>query len=157
MLEQHPHQTLINYFAYGSNMNPKRMIQRGVIFYSRRRLVVPGYDLKFNKTHSKHPNAGAANIVSNDEAQVEGVLYKITLHGLYNLDKFEGYPTEYERVSLPLDLGSGKLQRIITYIAAHNKAKDGLLPREGYLEHLLAARDILSAEYYNKLKSTQTL
>ena len=98
-------------------MNPRRMIERGVIFYSRRRLVLPGYDLKFNKAHSQIPNAGAANIVSDQSAQVEGALYKITFQGICNLDKFEGYPTEYERVSLQVNLGRENIHRIITYIA----------------------------------------
>ncbi len=145
---------IINYFAYGSNMNPARMRERGAHYVSRERLVLEGFSLKFNKISSSSPGAGAANIVPDDSGIVEGVLYKITVSGLISLDRFEGYPREYDRIKLYL--GAIK-EEIITYIARPARIKDGLNPTRDYLSHLLAAGDVLSVSYCESLKIIQTL
>jgi len=147
---------LVLYFAYGSNMNPERMRERGVTFYSRQRLVLPGYSLKFNKTVSV-PNAGAANIIPDENGVVEGVLYKVTVKGILNLDKFEHYPNEYDRVILKVPDQRNNYIEIKTYIAHPHKTSENLKPRQIYLDHLLAAEDLLSESYYNQLKMLETL
>ena len=147
---------VVNYFAYGSNMNPQRMRERGVIFFSRQHLILSGYRLVFNKIVS-HPNAGAANIVPDEESKVEGVLYKVTLKGILNLDRYEHYPYDYDRVILNIPFDGQKNIEIKTYIALPHKTGDGLRPRREYLEHLLAARDLLSDDYYKNLLLYETL
>ena len=147
---------LVFYFAYGSNMNPSRMRERGVTFYSRQHLALLGYSLKFNKTVSI-PKAGAANIVPDTEGLVEGVLYQITLKGIYNLDRYEHYPNEYDRVSLKVTTDENVEREIITYVAHPHKTNESLKPRQEYLNHLLEAKDLLSEEYYNYLKVFDTL
>ena len=146
---------LVLYFAYGSNMNPERMRDRGVIFYSRQHLVVPGYELVFNKI-VKTPDAGAANIIPNEDSLVEGTLYLITWQGILNLDSYEHYPNEYDRVTLRV-LDREDENEIVTYIAHPHKTQQNLKPMRSYLEHLLEARDILSENYYNNLKKVETL
>jgi len=147
---------VLNYFAYGSNMNPSRMRERGVIFYSRQLLILSGYSLKFNKIVSS-PNAGTANIVPCAEDVVEGILYKITWKGIFNLDKYEHCPTEYDRVKLRVTHTEGVEKEIHTYIAHPHKTREALKPARFYLEHLLQAEDILSEDYYNQLKIVETL
>lgn len=126
------------------------------MFYSRKHLVLPGYRLKFNKIVSMK-NAGAANIIPDQNGLVEGVLYKITLQGITNLDKYEHYPDEYDRVILRVPGISGNHVEITTYIAQHSKTSVGLKPRKEYLDHLLAAEDLLSSDYYNLLKTVKTI
>jgi len=147
---------LVLYFAYGSNMNPERMKDRGVIFYSRQRLVLPGYTLKFNKIVSI-PNAGAANIIPDEKGLVEGILYKVTVRGILNLDKYEHYPHEYDRVTLSVPSEGKEYLEIKTYIAHPHKTREDLKPRQLYLDHLLAAEDLLSENYYNQLKIVETM
>ena len=137
-------------------MNPDRMKERGVAFYSRQRLVLPGYRLIFNKIVSTQ-NAGAANIAPDENGIVEGVLYKITLKGILNLDKFEHYPTQYDRVTLTAIQQGLELSDIHAYIARAESTREGLKPSREYLSHLLAAQDILSTEYCNYLKLIETL
>ena len=105
---------VLNYFAYGSNMNPARMKERGVMFYSRELLILPGYSLKFHKITPHGPNTGVANIVPDEKGVVEGILYEITWAGIRNLDKYEGYPTEYNRLKLKVTLSEGTEKEIIT-------------------------------------------
>ncbi|TFG77678.1 MAG: gamma-glutamylcyclotransferase [Thermodesulfobacteriales bacterium] len=156
LMEQVDRTQVINYFAYGSNMNPVRMRERGVLFYSRKLLILPGYSLKFNKTVSS-PNAGAANIVTNAEGLVEGILYQITLKGMLNLDRYEHYPAEYDRVTLRVSNQGKNDIEIKTYIAHPHKTRDGLKPTKSYLDHLLEAEDLMSEDYYNQLKIVETL
>ena len=146
---------LVLYFAYGSNMNPDRMKERGVTFYSRELLLLPGYELVFNKI-VKTPNAAAANIISDKGGVVEGVLYEVTMEGIRNLDKYEHYPNEYDRVALQI-LHNGVEKEVLTYIAHTHKTREGLKPSREYLEHLLSGKDILSDTYYNKLREVETL
>lgn len=147
---------IVNYFAYGSNMNPGRMKERGVRYFLRERLVLEGFSLRFNKISSRVPGAGAANIVPDDSGIVEGVLYRITAAGLSALDRFEGYPDEYDRIRLKIRLGGEIEGDVITYIARPGRTKDGLNPSRDYLNHLLAAGDLLSVPYYESLKIIQT-
>ncbi|MEM7007747.1 MAG: gamma-glutamylcyclotransferase family protein [Thermodesulfobacteriota bacterium] len=147
---------LVLYFAYGSNMNPERMRERGAAFYSRTNLIFPGYRLVFNKI-VKTPDAGAANIVRDEKAYVQGVLYLVTLRGIYNLDKFEHYPDEYDRVSLSHVVNDNSKQEFYTYIAQPDKTREGLMPLSSYLDHLLAGRDLLTEDYCNFLKEIKTL
>ena len=147
---------VVNYFDYGSNMNPERMRERGIVFYSRQRLVLPGYSLRFNKIVYT-PDAGAANIVPDEQGIVEGVLYKITLRGIMNLDKFEHYPTQYDRVILGAPHQGSELIEIHTYIAHPEKTREGLKPARDYLDHVLEAEDILSENYFRQLLMVETL
>jgi len=147
---------VVSYFAYGSNMNPARMKDRGVMFYSREPLILPGYGLKFHKIAYHDPNTGAANIVPDENCVVEGILYKITWAGIRNLDKHEGYPTEYDRVLLQVPIADGIEKEILTYIAHPHRTSEGLKPSRDYLNHLLAVGDILSRDYYDYLRALET-
>ena len=145
----------VYYFAYGSNMNPERMLDRGAEFTHRQSHALPGYSLKFNKVSSKAPGSGSANIVPDENGVVEGVIYRITVGGLYKLDKFEGYPEHYGRIRLTLDL-DGINETVKTYTAMPDKIKDGLSPTKSYLRHLLKARHDLTPEYYDFLINVET-
>eukprot|EP01117_Protostelium_nocturnum_P002022 TRINITY_DN12677_c0_g1_i1.p1 TRINITY_DN12677_c0_g1~~TRINITY_DN12677_c0_g1_i1.p1 ORF type:complete len:190 (+),score=52.73 TRINITY_DN12677_c0_g1_i1:35-604(+) len=88
------------YFAYGSNMNPQRMIDRKVPFSARYRAVLNNHQLYFNKTSDFDPKEriGFANVEAESGKETEGVLYRVlTMQGILNLDVFEGTPTVYRR------------------------------------------------------------
>lgn len=146
----------VYYFAYGSNMNPERMKERGAHFTHRHKHTLRGYCLKFNKVSSIGSGHGCANIVADENGIVEGVVYKITVQGLYNLDKVEGYPVHYNRVRLIIDL-DGSQETVKTYIAQPDKTKEGLRPSKSYMEHLLRAKDYMSGEYYGYLQNIKTI
>jgi cation transport regulator ChaC len=148
----------MKYFAYGSNMDPVRMQTRGASFTSRRHAVLKGYSLQFNKlaTSSRaKPGEGKGNIVVADDF-VEGALYEIATSGRDNLDKYEGYSTEYDRINVLVQLDDGTKVEAFTYVAKPNKVKNGLKPTKEYLSHYLAGKDILSKEY-RKLESWPTI
>lgn len=148
---------IIEYFSYGSNMNPDRMKERGVLYLSRESFVLEGYELRFNKISRSNPQAGAANIVPHASGEVEGALYRITVSGLLYLDRHEGYPDEYDRKKLIIDTKENKKGEIITYIAHPSRVTEGLRPMREYLRHLLEAWDLLSGPYYERLKAHETI
>jgi cation transport regulator ChaC len=147
----------MKYFAYGSNMDQKRMKKRGVRFSERVHAILKGYSLKFNKITSDNPKKGYANIVPDKNGIVEGVLYEIVDSDLSKLDSCEGYPQHYKRVNVKVQLDDGKGIEAVTYIAQPDKVKEGLKPSKGYLAHLLAAKDLLSEQYYKKLEACETI
>lgn len=144
------------YFAYGSNMDPKQMQRRGTGATNRRHAVLRGYSLQFNKvTNSSFakPGEGKGNIVVADDF-VEGALYEISKAGR---DALDAYEKGYDRIPVLVKLDDGTEVEAFTYIAKPNKIGSGLKPTKEYLGHYLAGCDILTKEYYQKLKSWPTV
>ncbi len=141
----------MKYFAYGSNMNPQRMKDRGVSYSTRLPATLNGYTLKFNKKASRNPKEGYANIVPDENQVVEGALYEIPDNDILKLDSYEGYPDNYyrEKVKIILTIGT---EEAVTYMASKDKVQEGLKPGKEYLKHLLASGDILSEGYYQQLQ-----
>ena len=80
---------IINYYSYGSNMNDKRMTDRGVNFLSKEKGTLKGYKFIINKKSQKNPNIGFANIIKNESSDVEGIIYEVLEEDLIKLDKYE--------------------------------------------------------------------
>lgn len=148
------------YFAYGSNMNAKRMKERKITFSDseRRAAHLYGYHLEFNKVAKDNPQEGKANIVADDKNLVEGVLYDIDAASLSKLDHYEGYSEEYKKIKMKVLLPSdGQEVCAIIYIANPDKISDSLKPTKEYLSHLLEGKDFLSKDYFKWLQSIETL
>ena len=147
----------MKYFAYGSNMDPERMRERDITFSQRRHAILKGYRLEFNKVASRNPEEGYANIVQYENGVVEGVLYDIRDSDLAKLDRCEGYPEHYDRAKVKVELDDNHEMEAVTYIAQPGKVTYGLRPSRDYLDHLLAAEDLLSKSYSRMLAAVQTL
>jgi len=149
------------YFAYGSNMDIEQMKERKIEFESYKKGVLDGYRLKFNKISSRSSIEGYANIVKDQKSSVEGICYKINNKDLSKLDKCEGVPNHYERKKIKIKIENKKnlkeIDNVITYIAHPDKIGENLKPRKEYLNHLLQAKSLLSDDYYQMLKKTETL
>jgi len=147
----------MRYFAYGSNMDPDRMRERGVNFLKREHAILEGWRLEFHKVSSRNPDEGYANIVKDENSVVEGILYEINDSDLKILDRYEGYPNHYERIKVAVRMDNGEKVEAVTYIAKPDKVKNGLKPSRKYLNHLLKGCDLLSEEYCRKLRRWETL
>ncbi|MDY0211227.1 MAG: gamma-glutamylcyclotransferase family protein [Acholeplasma sp.] len=143
----------MKYFAYGSNMDKKRMRDRGLNFTSREFGRLDGYKLMFNK---KSQVGAAANIVPSINDYIEGVLYDFPDNEIENLDNAEGFPKHYDRIQVTVLNSESVPIKATTYMAQSEYIEDGLKPNKEYLKHLLAGKDILSKEYFDKLKATPT-
>ncbi|PMP98165.1 MAG: gamma-glutamylcyclotransferase [Thermodesulfobacterium geofontis] len=147
---------IIKYFAYGSNMDPQRMKERGVNYISRKPAILEGWKLVFNKISSNNPNEGYANIIKDKNSKVEGCLYEVEESEIKKLDKYEGYPNHYTRTEIEVMVEGNKVFAT-TYKANPEKISDALKPSKEYLNHLLKGYDCFSKEYLEKLKKTETL
>jgi len=139
------------YFAYGSNMNPERLIKRIGYLPPLQKASLQDYAVVFNKPNAINPNEGFANIVPQAGAEVEGILYEVTDEDMGKLDQFEGVPNHYIRQSISV-VSQQLIFDAVTYIAVI--VKKGLKPSRGYLNHLLAGKDYLSETYYQQLAKT---
>ena len=86
------------YFAYGSNMNPHRVRERGMQFSTALAANYRGVRLVFDKASAKHPGIGHANVVHDPTGVVEGVLYLLdSADEITKMDPFEITPRNYSR------------------------------------------------------------
>lgn len=131
------------YFAFGANMHDSAFRQRrGMRPLEWRAGRIKGYRLRFNLEGRPIGKAAPANICPDAEAEVWGVLYKITRRDLLNLDSTEGVPgRRYRPIWIEAtDIGEDSMT-IVTYIA-QGKKTDGnpslrylTLLREGARAH----------------------
>jgi cation transport regulator ChaC len=143
------------YFAYGSNIDPERLKGRSVNFLHAEHGALEDYALSFNKRSKKFFDRGFANVTPSVGEHVEGVLYQVTEEDLLKLDKFEGCPTHYERVSLPIVAKTGLVTAYV-YVAKKEWIVEGLKPTKEYLNHLMKGKEFFTEPYFNRLKTIPT-
>jgi len=144
------------YFAYGSNMNPQRMLSRQALFTAHYPARLQNYRLVFNKVANENPLFRAANIEATQGLWVEGLAYQLNHASLLHLDQYENYPSQYQRIKVAIEIGNQDQQiSATTYIANAEYISPGR-PSKAYLAHLLAAKEWLSPKYYRVLSQTQT-
>ena len=134
------------------------MTKKRVEFTSRSRGTLNGYRLHFNKKALRErlpDDIGFANINDDPSGTVEGVVYDIVDEHLPRLDESERYPDHYIRISVMVETEDG-MTECQTYQAKSDKIADGLVPSRNYLNHILAARDFLSRQYFDALDQSQT-
>jgi gamma-glutamylcyclotransferase (GGCT)/AIG2-like uncharacterized protein YtfP len=147
----------VHYFAFGSNMDESKMRSRGVRYTDRQSATLPGYRLTFDKQSFAHEGVGYATAKPDPEETIEGALYTMDQAGVRQLDRYEGYPTHYDRQTVTVLTSDGKPVEAIAYLAQAPKIQPGLRPTKSYLGHLLAGKDVLSPEYARRLEQTETV
>jgi gamma-glutamylcyclotransferase (GGCT)/AIG2-like uncharacterized protein YtfP len=115
------------YFAYGSNLSGKQMAQRCPEAEYLRKAVLKGYALCFRRNMK---GRGVASIYKDDWI-VPGALWIVSEEDLETLDRYEGHPYIYQRKTIKVNIGGGKIVKAITYIMA-DKFQPGLPSMEYY-------------------------
>jgi gamma-glutamylcyclotransferase (GGCT)/AIG2-like uncharacterized protein YtfP len=142
------------YFAYGSNMNPERMAQRGLDVTDAFTGTLDNMALRFNKRSRHNPTWACANVVWSPGARVEGVVYQLAdEHQIFKMDPFEGTPRYYSRDRFAVSTQRGVIHSWV-YVANPANIDDALLPLRWYLEQLMEGKPFLSQEYYEWLSQT---
>lgn len=143
------------YFAYGSNMNPKRMVSRGLEYREALPACLENMGLRFNKRSRHNPEWACANVVWSPGERVEGVLYRLAGHDqIRRLDPFEGTPRYYSRERFTVTTRQGPVVCWV-YVANPAVVADDVLPLRWYLGQLLEGREFLSDAYWRWLASTE--
>jgi gamma-glutamylcyclotransferase (GGCT)/AIG2-like uncharacterized protein YtfP len=120
----------INYFAYGSNMDEKQMMQRckNAEFVDSARLL--GHKFIIN-------SRGVATIVSKSDSEVYGILWRITKQDEEKLDRCEGIEHNvYRKEKVSVTTYKGKHVEVMVYIATNSTPGS---PRHDYMERIVAA------------------
>lgn len=158
------------YFAYGSNMNPTRVADRGIDFEHACAARLEGFVLAFDKSARDHAGTGHANLRTARSGVVEGVLYWLgSASEIEKMDRFERTPINYSRdivqvrvrqAELPgwmEDRRTAAVEQVSvsgwTYFANPAVRRPDLVPPRSYLNHLLAGRDFLTPEYLRMLEA----
>jgi len=135
------------YFAYGSNMSFKQMRKRcpGNQFVGRAKLF--GYKFVYDG-HSSARSGAVANIIKSDKVTVWGALFEVNDECIKNLDRYEGYPTSYQRESMVVEDEQGSKYEALIYL---REPREEGAPSNEYRAILLeGARDCgLPEEYIN--------
>lgn len=133
------------YFAYGANMHDSAFrVRRGIQPLEHRSGRIKGYRLRFNLAGRPSGKAAPANLHPDPDAEVWGVLYRITRRDLIRLDSTEGVPGRgYRHVVIEAEDRNGRVIPAVTYMAP-GKEVDGkpslryiTLLREGARAHRL--------------------
>lgn len=131
------------YFAFGANMHDSAFRERRKMSPSEWRPgKVRGFKLRFNLEGRPRGKAAPANVSPDPEAEVWGVLYRITRRQLIHLDWTEGVPGKrYRHLWVTAEDTDGNTLQAVTYIA-DGKENDGnpslrylTLLREGAKAH----------------------
>jgi len=111
------------YFAYGANMHDRAFRERRRMRPLDQRVGrLRGYRLRFNLEGRPKGRAAPANLVPQEEAEVWGVLYKVTRRDLLRLDTSEGVPGRgYRPQQFEVEDQDGRTLPAIDYIARGNE------------------------------------
>ncbi len=135
------------YFAFGANMHDSAFRERrGMQAAEWRAGRIRHYRLRFNLEGRPRGKAAPANISADEDAEVWGVLYRITRRELVRLNASEGIPGwRYRPIWIDAEDSDGNVLPVVTYIADGNET-DGnpslrylTLLREGARAHGLPA------------------
>ena len=115
------------YFAYGSNMDPERMLARCPRSSSVGRGRIRHRRFLIN-------TRGVATISPERDATVWGGVWAISARDEAMLDRFEGFPQAYWKEQLPVTMPDGKRCRALVYV---DPVSAPGWPRPGYLERIV--------------------
>ena len=105
------------YFTYGSNLNKRQMLERCPDNKLKFTAVLPNYKLVF-VGWSRQWRGGVASIRPFRGEKVLGAVYEISEQCLKRLDRYEGYPANYNRFNVTVFNDSDESIQAVTYIKA---------------------------------------
>jgi len=118
------------YFAYGSNLNQRQMLERCPDSKPVFTASLPNYKLVF-VGWSRQWRGGVASIRPFRGERVPGAIYEVSDRNLRRLDSYEGYPRSYTRLNVTVFDEGGEPIKAITYIKSGQS--DEAQPSKEYL------------------------
>ncbi len=139
------------YFAYGSNINLDQMARRCPNASVVAPVALENYQLLFRR-------GGFATIEPKEGAVVQGLMWHLTPECVKSLDRYEGYPTFYDRGEVTVTVPSGETLPITTYRMTEEHIQEATLPTttyyngimEGYKDNKLPTKALVDALNYCK-------
>jgi len=147
----------MKYFAYGSNMFTYRLEKRVGKVEIIGVCKLPRYCLQFNKVSVD--SSLKANITTDDNDDVFGVLFEINPNKKDELDKAEGLGKGYRINEIEVEqIETNEKTRAFTYVAEKIDNSNANKPYDWYLQLITigAEEHNLPEEYVNRIKSVST-
>ncbi len=125
------------YFAYGSNLNQRQMLERCPDSEPKFVVSLPNYKLVF-VGWSRQWRSGLASIRPFRGEKVLGAIYEVSDRDLRRLDNYEDSPRSYNRLNVTVFDEDGEPIKAITYIKSGQSeeaqpSKEYLVPiQQGY-------------------------
>lgn len=145
-------------FAYGSNMDSKRLSARVSSARSIATAYITKYQLHFNK--ASEDKTAKANIMQteNDNDIVWGVIFEIDDQQKPLLDKYEGLGKGYNEENLLFTDAANNTYEAWVYIGDTDALNEELLPFESYKQHCLSGAEEhnLPADYVDKIRAVKS-
>jgi len=143
----------MHYFSYGSNMSIRRLQVR---VPSARKVgigILKGHVLEFHKVSQDTSAKCDASETGDPEHRVHGVVFHISEHEKFQLDKAEGLGFGYAQKVVSVEFDDGSMIEAFTYYATH--IDPTLEPFSWYLEHVLrgARENDLPESYIRKIEA----
>lgn len=101
-------------FAYGSNLDTQQMRARCASARISGRAVLANHVLAFGG-YSHRWGGAVASVIPERGGQVQGLMYRIIRAELADLDRHEGTPFAYERITKLVTDERGKRRRVQIY------------------------------------------
>jgi gamma-glutamylcyclotransferase (GGCT)/AIG2-like uncharacterized protein YtfP len=133
------------YFSYGANMNKTSMANRCPHAKDLGPALLHGYQLRF---------AHHADVIKSDTwHSIEGVLWEITDECLESLDRFEGYPSYYDRKTVTVHHHGERKQALVYFMAPGAIVEP---PEQGYLDTILEGLDQHGISFYDTMEALKS-
>lgn len=133
----------IFYFAYGSNLDYTRMLNRCKSARVYAKVELEGMRLCFMENNSRKI---VANVEDCEGESVVGILYQIDIKDLYKLDGYEGYPRVYNRKIVNVDY-RGRILEAVMY----QMDKKCNIENKNYLYRFVRKYGVPKKDYFNHL------
>jgi len=118
------------YFAYGSNLNQRQMLERCPDSKPVFTASLPNYKLVL-VGWSRQWRGGVVSIRPSRGEKVLGAIYEVSDRDLKRLDNYQGYPNNYTRLNVTVFDEGGEPIKAITYIKSGQS--DEAQPSKEYL------------------------
>jgi gamma-glutamylcyclotransferase (GGCT)/AIG2-like uncharacterized protein YtfP len=118
------------YFAYGSNLNQRQMLEHCPDSKPKFIATLPNYKLVF-VSWSRQWRGAVASIRPFRGERVPGAIYEVSERNLSRLDSCTGYPRSYNRLNVTVFDEGGEPIRAITHIKSGQS--DEAQPSREYL------------------------
>lgn len=148
----------IYYFAYGSNLHPKRLMERVPSAELIGVTTLPKHRLLFHKR--SNDGSSKCNIFNSgsESDHICGAVYKINHEHKKELDRFEGRGCGYMDIQITL-VHDGNKYTCFTYLAQQSHIVDNLKPYHWYKKLVVIGARYLefSASYIASIETVESM
>lgn len=143
-----------HYLAYGSNLHPRRLLERTPSAKALALVHLPRQRLTFHK--QSKDGSSKCNLLEDKLSEAYGVLYEMTSADMKELHRLEGPGYLQQQIKVPID---SVVYMAVTYVARAESIASDLAPYHWYKELVASGADYFGfpKSYINSIRATSSL